>query len=243
MWRGWAGSSRRSGPRRRGKLPAMSIRIAVAIEAAAKRTFASAVDWPGLARSGKTESAALQALAACLQRYAIVARSAGEDFAGAGLELDVVETGEGNASTEFGVPGRVTDADRRPTSAADAGRLTRLVAAAWSRLDEIAAAAPESLRKGPRGGGRDTLKIVEHALMADHAYAREMGLRLSAPTPDDRWSIDELREAILAILRQPSDGSVLADRKWTARYAAHRIAWHALDHAWEIEDRTEPADD
>ena len=26
------------------------------------------------------------------------------------------------------------------------------------------------------------------------------------------------------------------------RYAAHRIAWHALDHAWEIEDRSEPAD-
>lgn len=26
---------------------------------------------------------------------------------------------------------------------------------------------------------------------------------------------------------------------WPARYAARRIAWHALDHAWEIEDRTE----
>ncbi len=25
------------------------------------------------------------------------------------------------------------------------------------------------------------------------------------------------------------------------RYAARRIAWHALDHAWEVEDRTEPA--
>jgi hypothetical protein len=48
---------------------------------------------------------------------------------------------------------------------------------------------------------------------------------------------------MLAVLRQPSDGSALADRKWTARYAAHRIAWHSLDHAWEIEDRTEPADD
>ena len=48
-----------------------------------------------------------------------------------------------------------------------------------------------------------------------------------------------MRAAMLDVLRQKSDGSPLAGRKWTTRYAAHRIAWHALDHAWEIEDRTE----
>ena len=30
------------------------------------------------------------------------------------------------------------------------------------------------------------------------------------------------------------------DDGWPARYAAHRIAWHALDHLWEIEDRSTP---
>ena len=45
---------------------------------------------------------------------------------------------------------------------------------------------------------------------------------------------------MLEVLGRPSDGSPLADRRWTARYAARRIAWHALDHAWEIEDRSEP---
>jgi len=25
---------------------------------------------------------------------------------------------------------------------------------------------------------------------------------------------------------------------WPPRYAAARIAWHALDHAWEIEDKS-----
>jgi hypothetical protein len=24
---------------------------------------------------------------------------------------------------------------------------------------------------------------------------------------------------------------------WTTRYAARRIAWHVLEHAWEMEDR------
>jgi hypothetical protein len=28
---------------------------------------------------------------------------------------------------------------------------------------------------------------------------------------------------------------------WPVRYAARRTAWHALDHAWEIEDRSGPA--
>jgi hypothetical protein len=218
----------------------MTTRITVAIEGAPTRTFASAIDWPGLARSAKTESAALQALADYVPRYASVAAAAGEPFPAGDPNFEVLETNAGGTGTDFGVPSRVTNADRRPTSPNEADRLVRLVAAAWARLDEVAAEAPESLRKGPRGGGRDTSKIVEHALMADHAYARELGLRLPALSPGDRWSVDGLREAMLAVLRQPSDGSPLADRKWTARYAAHRIAWHALDHAWEIEDRTEP---
>jgi hypothetical protein len=44
---------------------------------------------------------------------------------------------------------------------------------------------------------------------------------------------------VLAVLRQPSGGAPLAGRKWTQRYAANRIAWHALDHAWEMQDRSE----
>jgi hypothetical protein len=50
-----------------------------------------------------------------------------------------------------------------------------------------------------------------------------------------------MRRAVLEVLDRASDGSPVNGRKWTPRYAARRIAWHALDHAWEIEDRTEPA--
>ncbi len=138
------------------------------------------------------------------------------------------------------MPSRVTDHDRRPTGVDEANRLVRLVGAAWVTFDRVAAAAPPELRKGPRGGGRDRDKIVAHVVGADHAYAREIGLRLPPPAPDDERAVGAIRSAVLEVLRRPSDGSPIADRRWTSRYAAHRIAWHALDHAWEIEDRSEP---
>jgi hypothetical protein len=211
-------------------------KIAVSIEAAAKKAFATAVDWPGWSRSGKTEELAIQALLQYAERYAAVARRAGEKLAPASeLDVDVVDRSGGGGGTEFGVPSNVTKPDRRRVTSAQADRLARLLEAAWQTFDEVAAAAPEELRKGPRGGGRTTSKMVGHVVEADEAYAREMGIRLKAP-------IGEVRAAMLDVLRQPSDGSPLADRRWTARYAAHRVAWHALDHAWEIKDRSEPGE-
>ncbi len=196
-----------------------------------------AVDWPGLARAGKTAEHALEALLAQAPRYAPIGGPAFIDA----LELVQVEVIEGNATTEFGAPGRVTDADRRPLDAVEAARRADLVAGAWDYLDVTVTAAPAELRKGPRGGGRDTAKMLDHVLMAEHAYAREMGIRIGAPDAADRTSIEAVRAAMLDVLRRPSDGTPLAGKRWTTRYAAMRIAWHVLDHAWEIEDRTEPA--
>lgn len=218
----------------------MITHIAVAIETGSKKSFASAVDWPGWARGGKSLPAALEALEAYAPRYALVAMLAGAPLPPEGIELEVLESNEGGSGTDFGVPSRVRDADRRPTTATDADRLARLVEAAWARLAEIAASAPEELRKGPRGGGRNRTKMLDHVADADWSYAKEIGVRVPQPAAGDARAITALREAMLEVLRRPSDGSPLADRRWTARYAAHRIAWHALDHAWEMEDRSEP---
>lgn len=219
----------------------MTTRIAVAIEETPKRSFATAIDWPGWSRSGKTVAGALEGLAGCADRYRVVARLAGVDFPPGDLELEVYETATGGAGTGFGVPSRVTDADRRPTTAADAERLVALVEASWKRLAAIAKDSPEDLRKGPRGGGRDRTKMLGHVVEADSAYARELGLKSKPPAAGDAGAVADLRAAMLDVLRGPSDGSPIAGRTWTARYAAHRIAWHALDHAWEMEDRRDPA--
>lgn len=223
----------------------MTKRIVVTIEHAPKRTFATAADWPGWSRSGKTEEAALAALARYAPRYAVIADAAGRRFASSigPEELVVVERHPGSGGTDYGVPSHPTGQDARPTSAEDANRLGDLVDAAWSFFDRTAAAAPEALRKGPRGGGRDTSKVVGHVLEADAGYANQIGIKVGVPALDDGAAVRALRVAVLDVIRSARDGEPLAGRRWPARYAAHRIAWHALDHAWEIEDRSEAAPD
>jgi hypothetical protein len=218
-------------------LIAMAERLALVIESGSKKVFASAVDWPGWSRSGKTEEAAVESLLAYAARYAPVAERAGLDFA-ATFAADVIESKGGGSGTDFGVPSVLTHAaDARPVDNVEAERLAALVEAAWAIFDSVAAAAPAELRKGPRGGGRDRDKMVGHVDESDWYYARELGIR--APAPKSRADTEALRSAVLDVLRQPSDGRPPADRKWPQRYAARRIAWHALDHAWEMEDRSE----
>ena len=217
--------------------------VTVTIEHSPKKTFASAADWPGWSRSGKTEELAVATLAAYASRYAEIADAAHVPFRRSPAISDfvIVERNEGSAGTAYGVPSHPTSQDARPTDAVEAARLAGLVRAAWAFFDRIAAAAPEELRKGPRGGGRNTSKVISHVMEADRAYAGQVGIKVTEFSPDDRAAIDSMRDSMLEVLRAARDGKPLAGRRWPPRYAAHRIAWHALDHAWEIEDRSELA--
>jgi hypothetical protein len=218
---------------RRAMLGAM---VDVYLESGSKGVFACAVDWPGWCRSGKDEDSALQALATAAPRYAVVAAVAKVVFpARAAARLDVVERVPGSASTDFGVPGTVISLDSRPLTKAQALRLVSLVEASWRIFDGVAASAPAELRKGPRGGGRDRDAIVDHVLGAEVAYGRKIGIRLSQPALHDALAIAAHRSAILDALRSSKRA---VGKGWPTRYAARRIAWHALDHAWEIEDRS-----
>ena len=215
-------------------------RLAVAIEAGDKKVFASALDWPGWSRSAKSADEAVSKLVEYAPRYALVARHARLDFPRA-FDAEVEEREGGGSGTDFGVPSSLTlAADSRPVDRSEADRLASIVEAAWATFDRVAAGAPAELRKGPRGGGRDRDKMVGHVMGADSAYARELGIKVKELGLEDREAYEALRAEMLDVLRRPSDGSPIADRKWTQRYAARRIAWHALDHAWEMEDRSQP---
>jgi hypothetical protein len=220
-------------------------RIAVCMEVTPKMSFASALDWPGWCRAGRDEGAALEVLASYSERYAPVAEQARVSFPST-VAFDVVERVPGGPTNAFAAPEcrrpfpqMTAEAERVEVTPAAARRLVGLVTAAWATFDEVAAASPAELRKGPRGGGRDRDKLIDHVIGAETAYARKLGVKLKQPAIDDIAAIEELRNAIAAVVGAPSGGSPVVPNGWTTRYAARRIAWHVLEHAWEMQDRAE----
>ena len=200
----------------------MPAKVRVYIETGAKKTFASAADWPGWSRSGKDEASALANLAAYAPRYAKVAKLAKLDFPNEAPKFTVVERQKGDVSTDFGVPHRPAQDEEKKMTPKDIERMAALMAACWKYLDQVRARVPKELRKGPRGGGRDRDKMYDHVIEAELMYASAIGLKLKQPD----------RKALLESFKNPN-----RTEKWPVRYAVRRTAWHALDHAWEIEDR------
>jgi hypothetical protein len=74
-----------------------------------------------------------------------------------------------------------------------------------------------------------------HVLSAEVAYAMRIGIRLKEPESAEKAAIRASRQAILAGMASPN-----RVEKWPVAYAARRTAWHTLDHAWEMEDRSKP---
>ncbi len=215
-------------------------RIAVYLEVGSKRVFACALDWPGWARSGKTEAAALEALGGYAARYRPVVELADLRLP-TSIGFDVAERLPGSATTDFGALGGIPAADHDPLTKQRAQRLAALVEASWTTLDRVAAESPAELRKGPRGGGRDRDKMLHHVVSSEASYARMLDIRHREPAYDDRAAVAALRRDIAASLRAARDATPARPNGWPPRYAARRIAWHVLDHAWEMQDKSEPA--
>jgi len=225
----------------------MAAALDVYLEIGTKRVFAGAVDWPGWCRAARTEDAALQALVDYTARYAKALGSAsrGLPWPKTISDLRVGERLKGDATTEFGAPGQAPKADARPLDPAGLKRQIKLWRACEKAFDAAAAAAKgKELAKGPRGGGRLLDAIVAHIFDADGSYLRLIGGTFRLPNgqtaakgmPAQR---DAVVEALTASARgQPPAHPRRVDRYWSARYFVRRSAWHALDHAWEIEDRT-----
>lgn len=182
----------------------------------------------------------MAALAADGPRYFPVAAAAGASLpAGLAGDVEVVERLPGSTTTDFGPPGTGGAADARPLSLEAGRRLASRVSAAWGFFDQVAGHAPLELRTGPRGGGRDRDQIVEHVLAVDFVYARELGLTLPSRASDPT-GVAELRAAVVRALGTPAS-VITGPRGWPPQYYARRAAWHVLDHAWEIQDRSEPS--
>jgi hypothetical protein len=205
------------------------------VELGGKKAIAWSLEWPGWCRIRTSEAAALQALIETEARYRLIAQRAGLSFAPG--DLVVVERLPGDANTAWGVPSVLASVEAKPIDGTTAQRHVALLCTAWDLLEEVVAVSPAQLRKGPRGGGRDRDEIRRHVIEAERAYARKIGVRHPPFEMNDTSALKAMREEIAAVLSKPSTGEPLVAGGWNASYAVRRMAWHVVDHLWEIEDR------
>jgi hypothetical protein len=204
-----------------------------------RRVVAGALDWPGLDRWGTSEEDALEKLTAYVPRYAGVAERAGLARAVArSRELDVVERVSGSSSTDFwGIAHVPSQIEREVLSAPDLERRLEVLQATWAYFDDVAAHVSKDLRPGPRSAGRTREQIVRHV------YANEpeqMSRKVEVRTPKEvvltPKGLAAHRQAYLDAIRAYNAEGKPA-RTWPIQFLIRRTAHHAMDHAWEMEDR------
>jgi hypothetical protein len=206
-----------------------------------KKVVAVAPDWPGLSRGAATGEAAVKRLLSYVPRYAAVAKLAGmeAEFASATASntAEVVETYPGTGSTDFwGISFAFSSIDREAVPGEALERELALLRACWAFFDQVRSRVSAELQKGPRGGGRDRDRIVQHIFANEQDWAKGLGVL----TRDDAMltveGLQTHRDAYCSAIRDYHSQGKTAG-KWPLRYLIRHTAFHTLDHAWEMEDK------
>jgi hypothetical protein len=217
------------------------VTLRVLVESGDKRVFATALDWPGLTRGAKTREDALAALVEYAPRYkkSIGSGASALKVPASAADLEIVAQASGDKNIDFGVPHSIVEPDQDALTDAQLDAQVKLLRAAWKAFEKaVAGAQGKTLASGARGGGRTLAKIKAHVPDADAAYISALGAK--APRSAD-WA--EVQDALIEALHAKVRGELpetgpRGGARWPARYAIRRSAWHALDHAWEIDDRS-----
>lgn len=216
------------------------------LEAGQKKVFAVAVNWPGWCRFGKDEQLAVQMLRDAAPRYVQIAKYANLEFSVPETTslINTVARLEGSPTTDFGAPDSQLPNDWDPVEADELERHVKLLKACWLAFDKaVEKAEGKKLQKGPRGGGRDLAKIIDHVVGAEEGYLKSLGWKphsIGMESIDGRK--DRVRSEVIQGLQTAVDGQLprqgpRGGKRWSPRFFVRRLAWHVVDHAWEIEDR------
>jgi hypothetical protein len=206
-----------------------------------KRAVAFALDWPGWSRGAKTSEVAVETLASYRERYRPVAALAGMtgEFDAAG-PLEVVEEKVGTGSTDFwGISFSPSSTERDPMDEVQLERGVTLLRACWKFFDAVAARVSPEMRKGPRGGGRERDEIIRHQFRVESLdFAKQVGLQMPDGPILAGHALSQYREDFVAGMRAYNRGEIERRmRSWTLAFLIRHSAFHALDHAWEMEDK------
>jgi hypothetical protein len=215
------------------------LRVLLEIGPKGKRIVAGAMDWPGLERSGRTEEDAVERLCAYMPRYLPVAERAGlrPEFE-RGVIPHILERTPGNTSTDWwGIAHVPSVVEAEPLSDEELERRIGLMQATWDFFDDASERVVAPLTKGPRGGGRETGQIVGHVYASErHNFWRKVGIREDDEVRLTPTELAAVRKRYVAAIREHHTEGRPA-RRWPLRFLIRRTAQHAMDHAWELEDR------
>jgi hypothetical protein len=215
------------------------LRVLIEEPTRGKRWVAVAADWPGFERGAKTEDEAVERLVRYRPRYLPVARRArlGSEFE-TETKPNIIDRYRGVGSTDFwGISFAPSPLDRDPYDAAAFDRQVRLLRAAWAEFDDTAARVSAELRPGLRGGGRPRDRIIRHVLYTE---GDDFAKRVKVPSELDVMltpaGLAHHRDRYVDAMRAwYAEGKALGN--WTIPYLLRHTAYHALDHAWEMQDR------
>ncbi|MFN2581213.1 MAG: hypothetical protein ABR498_00515 [Candidatus Dormibacteria bacterium] len=215
----------------------------VSVEVGPQRgtTVASVIECPGWTRIGRDETTAMERLDAVRARYAAVVD--GLVMLPRSRTARVVERIAGTSTTDFGAPAMLTSADLLPLQRHERERLAELLDRAWHTFDAAFSAVPprERARKPKSGRAPDAMRW--HLLETDAMHVAGLGRAFCKP---DRAALEHSEESTRAQLRDALDAVPTRTRfepvsrfgfAWTPPFVVRRAVWHALDHAWELEDR------
>ena len=206
-----------------------------------KKVAAFAIDWPGWSRGAKTPDAAVEMLEAYRERYRPIARLAGleSEFDRAG-PLEIVEDHVGVGSTDFwGISFAPSSFEQAPMPDDELERKLALLEASWRFFDDVAARVSPELREGParrRSQSRRDRPPRPRQRVGD--LARKVGVIAppgELPTPEA--SVRTARSIVAAMRDYNAEGKMARGRNWTIALLVRHTAFHALDHAWEMEDK------
>jgi hypothetical protein len=212
--------------------------LRIGIEEGNKKAFATAIDYPGWCRWGKTPQDAIDSLLDYRERYNdVLTLQHVRHIPADASQIEIVQTIPGNPTTDYGAPDKAFDLENEPLEGAELERVVRIVRASWMYLEQAAAGVSEELRKGPRGGGHDRSKMLAHVLEAERSYVRSVGVKPAPMSIENRAAIDEHRDAVIAAIEHFGTTGEELPKSWSLRYFVRRMVWHTLDHAWEMQDK------
>lgn len=220
--------------------------IPLFLEEGNQKSFVTAAHWPGWSRGGKSPEKAIQSMLASTPKYAAVLERAEIPFEPPSTfdQFTVIEKQPGDATTNFGAPSIIFQGDQAPLTEAEFVQSLSILEASWKTFDLAAAkAVGKQLRLGPRGGGRDLQRILDHILDGDQSYLpRVVWKHKRDKNADPFEEINRMRETVRNAINQayinglPEKGP-RGGKVWPLRFYVRRVIWHILDHAWEIEER------